>query len=347
MKKLILLLLAAVTAFFSACSSGKDQEESQNEESKQYVEVMKIQEQSISREIEYTADLKAFKEVHLVPSSPGKIENIQVEVGQWVKKGDLIVQMDRTQLHQADIQYKNMKTEYNRMDTLIKTGSISEQQYDQIKAQYDIAVSNRAFLAENVNVRAPISGIITAKYFENGEMYSGAPNTQAGKAAIVSIQDIRNLLAVIHISEQYYPLVKEGMETEIRCEIFPEEIFKGKIYKIYPTINPASRTFQIEVSIPNPKAKLRPGMFARVSLSFGEVEAFVVPASAVQQQEGTNEKFIFIYENGVANKIKVDIGKRFDDKVEIVSNAIKAGDQLIISGQSRLMDKSKVTIVKN
>jgi len=309
------------------------------------VKVMPLEPQVIGKNIEYTSTLQPYEQVHLVPSTPGRIEKIYVEVGSRVKKGDLLVEMDQTQLQQAIIQLKNLETDYNRMDTLQKVGSVTRQQFDQISTQYEIARSNVEFLRQNVRLTAPFSGVVSGKYFEDGEMYSGAPNTAAGKAAIISIVQINPLKALVNIPESYYPMVKEGMTTDVSCDIYPGEKYSGEIIRKYPTIDAYTHSFQIEIRINNPGEKLRPGMFARVSLELGEMDALVVPALAVLKMQGSNDRYVFIEEQGKAKRVSVTIGKRFDDKVEVISNGLKAGDKLIIAGQARLVDQVPVEIV--
>lgn len=309
------------------------------------VKVMALQPQVIGKNIEYTSTLKAYEEVHLVPSTPGRIDKIFVEVGSRVRKGDLLVQMDQTQLRQAEIQLRNLETDYKRLDTLQKVGSITRQQFDQVSTQYEIARSNVDFLKENTRLVSPFSGVISGKYFEDGEMYSGAPNTAAGKAAILSVVQISPLKAIINIAETYYPLVHEGMEPTIACDIYPAETYTGRIIRKYPTVDVATHSFQVEVEVGNPGEKLRPGMFARVSMELGEVNALVVPALAVLKMQGSNERYVFVEEQGKAKRISVDIGQRYDDQVEIISSVLKEGDRLIIVGQARLVDQVPVEIV--
>ena len=309
------------------------------------VRVMPLVSRTIGKNIEYTSTLMAFEEVHMVPSTPGRIENIAVEVGDRVRKGDLLVQMDQTQLQQAVIQLKNLETDFQRMDTLQKVGSVTRQQFDQVKTQYDLARSNVDFLRDNTRLTAPFSGAVSGKYFEDGEMYSGAPNTPSGKAAIISLVQINPLKAMVNIPESYYPEIFEGLKTEVTCDIYPGESYAGEIIRKYPTVDPYTHSFQVEVKISNPTEKLRPGMFARVSISLGETRALVVPALAVLKMQGSNERYIFIEEQGKAKRITVQMGKRFDDMVEIISRELKEGDRLIIAGQSRLVDQVTVEVV--
>ncbi len=309
------------------------------------VKVMTLDYQTIGRNIEYTSTLLPYEEVHLVPSSPGRIEKIFVEVGDHVKKGDLLVQMDQTQLNQAILQLKNLENDYWRIDTLYKVGSVTGQQFDQISTQYEVAMTNVEYLKENTRLLAPFSGVISGKYFENGEMYSGAPNTAAGKAAIISLVQIDPLKAMISVPESYFPQIREGMETKIVSDIYPGQDYKGVIIRKYPTIDPNTHSFQAELRIDNPGQKLRPGMFIRVDLELGEMQALVVPALAVLKMQGSDNRFVFVEEQGRAKRISVSIGQRFDDKVEVISPELKAGSRLIVAGQARLVDNVPVEVV--
>jgi RND family efflux transporter MFP subunit len=150
----------------------------------------------------------------------------------------------------------------------------------------------------------------------------------------------------VSISEQNYPLIKKGMQARVTADVYPDREFEGRIFRIHPTINPMSRTFNAEISIPNGTELLRPGMFARVYIDMGEVEAFVVPSNSVLVQEGTNERFIFVADGNVASRRVVKPGKRFDDKVEIAEGDLKVGDNLVIDGQARLTDGLKIEIVQ-
>ncbi len=119
-------------------------------------------------------------------------------------------------------------------------------------------------------------------------------------------------------------------------EVYPDEVFSGKVFRIHPTINAATRTFTAEIKVPNRIEKLHPGMFARVSLKLGVKEALIVPAIAVLQQSGTNERYVMLAENGTARKVTVKILNRHDDQLEIASPDLKGGEQLIYAGQSNL-----------
>lgn len=357
MKKLIPLFVA-FTVMALACSppntdrSGSDTGagDSLLSATGQAIEIVKtviIEKQKIARTIEYSSSIVPYEEVHLASSSPGRVERIFVEIGDRVKKGDILVQMDRTQLQQAMVNLKNTETDFMRLDTLNKVGSISKQQYDQMKARYDIAKSNVEFLRENTTLRAPFDGVISGKYYEDGELYSGMPNTTAGKAAILSIVQIDPLKVIVNISENYFPYIKTGMEATVTSDLYAEKIIIGKVLRVYPTIDPSTRSFTVEIKIDNTNNLLRPGMFCRVTLNLGEEMALVVPAVAVLKMQGSNERYVFLEEDGVARYVTVSIGNRYDDKLEIISDKIREGSNLIVSGQARLVDGAHVKVISD
>jgi len=310
------------------------------------VKVQTLKIDTIEKVVSFSTNLSPYEEVHLAPASPGRVEKVFVKIGDRVSKGTLLAKMDETQLNQAKLQLAQLETEFGRMKALHETNSISAQQYDQIKTQVEVTRSSVKYMEENTKIIAPFSGVITGKYFENGELYSGAPNTQAGKAAIVTIQQIDALKAIVSISEKYFTQLTTGTTMTILSEIFPEEKFNGKIERIYPTIDPLTRSFKIEIRVSNSGSKLRPGMFSKVDIKLGEVAAIMAPEIAIVQQEGTNNRHVFIHNNGTARKIKIELGERINDQLEIISEEVKEGDELIVAGQTVIMDGSKVKITQ-
>jgi RND family efflux transporter MFP subunit len=308
------------------------------------VKVTAVAKTKIARSIDYTATILPFEEVNMAPSTPGRIDKIYVEIGDRVSKGEQLFLMDRTQLYAQKVQLASLEKDLSRLDTLLRQGSTRQQQYDQMKTQFEVTRTNVEFMEANTLLKAPFNGIVTGKYFEDGELYSGSPTTTSGRAAVVTVMQINPLKVNVGISEQYYPLIKKGMKAEITADVYSNEKFTGTIFRIAPTINPATRSFVAEIEIPNSKELLKPGMFVRVSMNLGEVETFVVPASTVLLQEGTNVRYVFIEEQGVAKRIEVVLGKRFDDRVEIISENLKEGDRIISEGQSRLLNADKIEI---
>ena len=345
----IFLLTAIVGSAFTSCDMqppGKVAAEAVVVEKKvQPVKVVDLVYAETSVEKTITATINAFEETYLSPALQGRIRSVKVEINDHVIKGQLIVEMDRTQLDQTRLQYETLKTDLTRMDTLLKYGSVTQQAYDQMKSQVDVTWLVLKNLEENTLLRAPYAGIITGKYYNDGELFSPTPNTPVGKAALVSMMQIDPLKVMVNLSEKYLPLVNEGMQARLSTEVFPDETFSGKVFRIHPTVSAATRTFTLEVKVPNKNKKLRPGMFARVSLKLGEKEALIVPSVAVLQQAGTNERYVMLHENGTAKRVTVRIVNRHDDQLEIASPEINGGEQLIYAGQSNLEDGAEVNVV--
>jgi membrane fusion protein (multidrug efflux system) len=311
----------------------------------QPVKVMSLDYRETAVEQNITATIYAFEETYLSPALQGRIRSVKVEVNDHVKKGQLIVEMDRTQLDQTWLQYETLKTDLARMDTLLQYGSVTQQSYDQMKSQVETTELVLRNLEENTLMRAPHDGIITGKYYNDGELFSPTPNTPAGKAALISMIQVDPVKVMVNLSESYLPLVKEGIGARITTDVYPNEVFMGSIFRIHPTINESSRTFTVEVKVPNKDERLRPGMFARVSLKLGEKEALIVPSIAVLQTTGTNERYVMLNDNGVARKATVEILARHNDQLEISSSHLQGGEQLIYAGQSNLEDGDPVKVV--
>jgi membrane fusion protein, multidrug efflux system len=347
------ILVIVITGLLITACSSKDNKKTTSDASAATVsgkaaipvKVMPLSKTKISRTIDYTATVLPFEEVNMAPSTPGRIDKIYVVEGAKINKGDKLFLMDRTQLLQLKLQLSNLEKDLNRIDTLLRVGSAKQQQYDQLKTQYDVTKTNVDFMEQNTLLKAPFSGVVTGKYFEDGEIYSGSPTTQSGRSAVVTVMQVNPLKLDVSISEQYYPLIKKGMKVNITADVYKNETFTGSVYRISPTISAATRSFIAEVELPNRNDLLKPGMFVRVSMDLGEVETFVVPANTVLVQEGTNLRYVFVEENNSGMRIEVMIGKRFDDQLEIISETLKEGDKLITEGQSKLINGEKVQVV--
>lgn len=342
MKKTILLVLTSSLFLLSSCGGKSDDKKATTtKKEKERVQVQIMKNERIAKTLELSTTLEGYETMNISPSITGHIEHIFVEVGSRVQKGDMLVRMDQTQYNTTRINLASTKTELDRVTALKASGSVSEQVYDQTKAGYDQLVETERFQKENTFVRAQFSGVISAKNYEDGEMYAGTP--------ILQLTQISRLKAIISIPETYFPLVKQGMRVEVVSDIYPATTFPATIEIVYPTVDPSSHTFQAKLNIPNGGEKIRPGMYVRTNLAIGEVDAIVVPYQSVLKLTGSNDRYVFINEDGTARRIAVTLGQRFDDRVEIIPvtpGDLKEGDQLIVTGQARLVDGDQLEIVE-
>ncbi len=334
-KKATLFIVAALS--LTAC--GKTETTTEEIVRKERVQVMELTNTEIAREVDFSTVLQGYETLNVAPSLTGRIEEIFVEVGDKVAQGDMLVRMDQNQYNTTKLAYTNLTIEMQRMKALREAGSVSQQLYDQTELSYNQTQESLAFLEENTFVKAPFQGVIAAKNYEDGELYGGQP--------ILMLTQVNKLKAFINIPETYYPLVKKGMEVTVTSDIYPEKTFSAVIEVVFPTIDAASHTFQAKLHIPNAQELLRPGMYAKTNLSLGKVNTIVVPYQAVLKLQGANDRYVFLNDNGVAKRVAVTLGQRFDDQVEIISEEIHAGDQLIVVGQARLYDGVALDIVPN
>ena len=333
MKKIVLLMAAAVCLI--GCGK-KDAQATQEAERVEVVSTMILENHEIERVLNISTNLQGYLTQNVAPSLTGKIEHIFVEVGDRVKEGDMLVRMDQNQYLTSKIQLANLEVEMSRLEALLATGSVSQQTYDQTKVGYDQLKQNLSFLENNTYVKAPFEGVIAAKTYEDGELYGGQP--------IVVLTQVKKLKALVAVPETYYPLIKEGMKLTVKSDIYPEETFAATIEVVYPTIDAASHTFQCKVVIPNASEKLRPGMYVTTTLGLGKENTIVVPYQSVEKLIGSNERYVFINENGYAKRVSVKLGQRFDENIEIIAPEIQPGVEYIHKGQSKLVDGVKIEV---
>ena len=328
--------MMAAAVCLIGCGKKDAQATQQEAERVEVVSTITLQEKEIERVFTVSTNLQGYLTQNVAPSLTGKIEHIFVEVGDEVKAGDMLVRMDQTQYLTQKIQLANLETEMGRLEALLETGSVSQQTYDQTKVGYDQLKQNLAFLEQNTYVKAPFDGVISAKTYEDGELYGGQP--------IVVLTQVKKLKALIAVPEKYYPLIKEGMKLTVKSEVYPEETFPATIEVVYPTIDAASHTFQCKIVIPNASEKLRAGMYVTTTLGLGKENTIVVPYQSVEKLIGSNERYVFINENGYAKRVSVKLGQRFDESIEIIAPEIKAGVEYISVGQHKLVDGVKIEV---
>lgn len=336
--KLIRLTTIMIAAVALASCAPKQEKKVEEQVRKEVVKVTTLEKTEIARVVEFSTNLQGYETMSIAPSVTGKIEHIYVEIGDKVKRGDMLVRMDQMQLNTTKLTYSNLATNMERMESLYKAGSISQQNYDQAKLNYEQTKENLDFLEENTFVKARFDGVISMKNYEDGELYSGQP--------ILVLTQVKTLKAYINIPEQFFPKVKAGMKIDISSDIYPDKVFQGVVEVVHPTVDAATHTFQAKVKISNNQDLLRPGMYVRTTLPMGKESAIVVPYQSVLKLTGSNERYVYINNNGVAKREFVKLGQRFDDKIEIFGDNISEGVQLVTVGQAKLVEGVELSISK-
>ncbi len=303
------------------------------------IEVATVSSRVVSQEMSFTGTVEAQVVNNIAPQQPLRIKEIRFDVGDHVRKGDLLVRLDNSSLVQAKAQLENAEKEYERTNELYEFGGASKSEWDARRLQYEVAQTTYKNLVENTTLISPISGIVTARNYDKGDMYAGQP--------VLVIEQIRPVKIMINVSEPLFAKVKRGMPVYITLDAYGDEVFKGKIARVYPTIDQATHTFQVEVSIPNNNERVRPGMFARVTLPYGKEDHVVIPDRAVQKLMGSGDRYVFVYNpaDSTVRYSKVELGRRLDNEFEVLSG-VKSGEALVTKGHMSLTNGCKVELVK-
>ncbi|MDE5740341.1 MAG: efflux RND transporter periplasmic adaptor subunit, partial [Bacteroidaceae bacterium] len=240
-------------------------------------------------------------------------------------------------LRQLKLQLENQKVEFKRTEQLYQVGGASKAEYDNAKLQLDVYSTQLKQLTENTQLVSPISGIVTARNYDDGDMYAGNP--------VLTIEQMNPVKVIVNISEVYYKQVSKGMPVDIQLDAYEGETFSGKVTIVYPTLDEATHTFPVEVTIDNASQKVRPGMFARATVNFGTKSHVLVPDEALVKQIGAGDRYVYVYKDGKVSYNKVDLGKHIGNYYEILSG-VNPGDDVVVAGQSRLANGREVEVVK-
>lgn len=329
-------IIVAVLAAAAFASCGTKEEKTEVREELPLVAVDVVHSQQVAQSKEYTATVQAENLNNITPSSPNRIKKINADVGDRVHAGQVLVTLDSSNSDQLRINLDQIEREYNRAVQLLEIGGGTQQAVDQLKAQLDAARSQYNNMMENTVLRSPISGLVTARNYDPGDMTSTLPVLTVGQLSPV-------VKVLINVSENDMSKIAVGMPVEITFDAFPEDKFSGKIYRVYPTVDEATRTFGVEIRIPNPKEQLKPGMFARVNIDFGSAENVVVPDRAVVKQTGSGNKYVYVLHGNTVSYNKVEIGQRLGTSYELLSG-VNNGDTVVIAGQTRLADGVQVEV---
>ena len=284
----------------------------------------------------YTANVEAYAKNNIAPQSPSRIQKIYVEVGDFVRAGQIVAKMDEVSLNQSKLSMANDSLEYSRIKKLYEQGGVSKSDFDAMELKYNVTRSQYKNLLENTILRSPVSGVITARNYDQGDMYGGAP--------IYVVEQITPVKLYVGISEMDYTRVKKNDTVTLTADALPGKTFTGRIARIYPTIDAATHTFTAEVNVANGERLLRPGMYARVTVNFGSNHSIVVPDDCVVKQQGSGVRSVFVLQaDNTVKEVVVTLGRHFGTEYEILSG-VAEGDKVVVKGQASLKNGSKVNV---
>ena len=340
MKAVRFFIFAGTLAMVAGCGNGNSSSTTAEQQTAQEriasVSVMAVTAKDVPQEDVYTSTVEAYATNNIAPQSPSRIQKIYVEVGDFVRAGQIVAKMDDVSLNQTRLSMTNDSLEYHRLKGLYEEGGVSKSDLDAMELKYNVTRSQYENILENTILRSPISGVISARNYDRGDMYTGNP--------IYVVEQITPVKLLVGISEADYTKVKKNDSVEITVDAIPGRTFAGRISRIYPTIDAATHTFTAEVNVANGERLLRPGMYARVTVNFGSNHSIVVPDDCVVKQQGSGVRSVFVLQaDNTVKEVVVTLGRHFGTEYEILSG-VAEGDKVVVKGQASLKNGSKVNV---
>lgn len=309
------------------------------------VEVERARRLPISSAVSATGTIAAKNEVKIIAQTEGKIIKLDVEEGDLVKAGDILVQLDasvlRAQTNEAEAQMIDAKGNYERLKKLYESKLVSGQEYDQARSRYEVAKARLEYqkvLLNYTNIRSPLTGVITHRGAREGDI-------AVPRSLLLTVSDPTNLVIEINVSELEIPKIKVGDPVEVRVDAYLNSKFPGRVRRIYPVSDAVSRLVKVEVQLTDKDSRLLPGMFARAELTTSRrIDALVLSNDAIITS-ADGKHFVFVVEDTVVKRRPITLGIRDNVHSEIMEG-VQEGDQVVVVGQSTLNDKMVVRVTK-
>lgn len=338
MKTIHTLLITASAIVMMSCGQSQ-QQNTQHVAETPKVTVATVNAEYVSQLSVYPTTIEADIVNNIAPQSSARISKIYVEIGDKVEAGQTLAKMDEVNLEKSRLQLINDSIEFGRIEQLHEIGATSQSDYEAMSLKYDVSKKTYKNLLENTVLKSPISGVVTARNYDEGDMYAMAQ-------PLFVIQKINPVKMLINISESKYSQIKKGMEVDITTEAYGDQVFKGVVDLIHPTINAMTHTFSVEVKFANNDLTLRPGMFARVTVNWGDNFNVVIPDRSVMKQVGSGEQFVYVLNpDGTVTYTVIELGRRMGNRYEVISG-LEDNSTVVLTGQTRLKNGIAVEVVK-
>jgi RND family efflux transporter MFP subunit len=334
------------------------------------VDISKVRLGPLNEKVFLVGALKPVAQVDVVSKMTGRIDQLQAEIGDWVQKGTLIAKVDEDEVRQqvnraaaalevakASLSQKQtdleiLKKELDRTIELHENQLIPRRDLDTAEARYRGAIAQeklaeaqidqaQAELRElrvrldNTRILAPISGLVGRRHLDNGALVNPS-------MPVVSLVDLSTMVMEINAPEKDLVKIRTGLEAAIVLDAYPEQKFKGRVIRLSPILDPATRTGSVEIEVPNPKMMLKAEMFARVELDLGtRHNTLLVPREALVSHD--QQRGVFKLQDDTARFQPVDAGITQGGEVEVLSG-LKEGEAVITLGVNLVKNGDKVRL---
>ncbi len=351
-----------ISLFLLGCifmSSGCGKQEAKvHEEKVVNIKVGAVEQKSLRPYVETIGTLKPFEEVIISSEVDGIVKNLRVSEGSPVSKGMTLVEINETDyrlevnraeaaLRQAEASLANAKLEYERKAALYKEELVTKQQFDDISARQALAEGEldraRASLSLakekllKTKIYSPLQGAVREKKVTTGDyVKNGSQLLWIVKADPIKLQ--------FTVPEKEVGKLRKDQDVMFKVDSFPDFEFKGRVNAIYPSLEERTRTLQVEALVPNHDAKLKPGLFAKVTLYTGQTrDIIVVPITAVLYEDSRVK--VFVAEGDRAKERPVKIGSKYGEHVEILEG-LQKDETVVVVGQNNLAEGVKINVAR-
>lgn len=354
--KLLVALLVSSSLIFSGCSdsgqndsSAKDGESTEVAEKKKDekpavpVEVVSVSRGDIQQTYQTITTLEAEKDAEVVARSSGLVQEILVEEGDMVEKGQLMAQLDVEQLSlevaQLSATSKKLKKELERQTSLYARKLGSSDTLDRAKFEYESQLAQYKLSKLKLNyasIKAPISGIVTERMVKQGNFINNNDK-------LFSIVDPSSLVAVLHLPEKELSNVRKNQQILLAMDALNNQVILGSIDRIRPLIDKSTGTFKVVAKLDNPDNRLQSGMFGKVEVVFDmHADSLLLEQQAVITQD--NRSHVFVVRDEKAIQTPISIGFKHNGILEI-TDGLKENDQVITTGQQILKHDTRVEVI--
>ena len=338
------------------------------------VRVATVRMMALTERLELTGEVRPWQEVHVFAKVPGQIiRQLTVQKGDQVHTGQILARLDedtirarleearaalagaRAGIVQVEANLDVLEKDRQRFEALYRQNAIARRQLDHIAAQQEAAAAARTVARAQASraravirqlelaqadhrITTPMDAVVTARYFDPG-------NLSSTDRPLLQLADTSRAKVITFVSEKDLPRIHPGIAVEVRLDAHPQQIFSGTVSVINTAVSPATRTADIEIHLDNGEGLLQPGMYARLTLVMGQIQAVVVDRDAVVRMPGTGSDYVFTVENGRAVQVNVVTGLSEERFVEL-TQGVSPGAVVVVDGQGALRHGDRVKIAE-
>lgn len=348
-KKYIIALSIIIAFLMVSCS--KDPKKTDKLEAKPISQIQKeqgypvkvntITNQNLESWQNYTSTLNGYNETTVVGLLSETITNLNVKVGDLVKRDQLLAKYAsdnaKSQYQQAKINVETLEKTYNRMKAVFETGGLSKQQLDEIEAKYKVAKENFKGSKDLIYITAPITGTVSEVFITDGQKLNK-------EAPICKITDYSKLKTTIIVNERDILKINKNIKVKLSWEGLPSKVFIAKINKVALSANAKTRGFAVEIIIDNNDNILKPGIFVEVSLRTLNLKNIIIINRNIIQKE-SDASYVYLVKENKCYKQKITTGIKSGDSIEILAG-LSIKDKIVVEGQTLLSDNAKIKIIE-